>query len=208
MNTETEKKAYALGIIGREMGVDFDNDLTADQYKQINEISEDALSDEPKTEIGKSIKKLIAEEQANSESEYNKGFNFHKDLNENKINPSAVFVFQVLAKYADRLVAKDPNANGEMLSELIIKMNELELPTGYTTNVFNMVAAEVAKFNQALAGQVEHREDEIKALSDGVKHPKYGTLSPHLASFKQLDGAIEKLRNTFNFTEEDYRPKQ
>lgn len=202
--TETEKKAYALGIIGREMNLDFD-ELSQEQYAQLNQIAEDAIADEPQTEVGKSMKKLIEEEQANTDGEYNKNFNFHKDLNENKINPAAVFVFELLGKNGKRLIDKDSTVSGEMLSELIQKFNELELPVGYTESPFTMVAAEVAKLNAALKGQIEHRDDEIKALSVGVRHPKYDTLSPHLASIKQLDETIAKLRETFGFTEQDYR---
>lgn len=204
--TDTEKKAYALGIIAREFNVDFDN-VSQEQLTQMNSVAEDAILDEPTSEVGKDMKKLIDEERANSESEYNKGFTFHKDLNENRINPATVFIFELLAKHASKLTNNDKDVDGEILSELIVKFNELGLPVGYTTNPFKMVMAQVSKLNAAVEGQVSHREDEIKALSIGVKHPKYGTLSPHLASFTQLDEAIKKLRDTFNFTEEDYRSK-
>lgn len=202
----SEKKAYALGIIGRELNVDFDNkDISADEWNQINEILEDVLLDEPKTEIGKNIKKAIEEEKENKESEYNKAFNFSKDLNENKIRPATIFIFQLLAKYAERLVDKDEDAKFDMLAELVEKLNELQFPVGYIDSPFNVLLADAKKLNTALQGQMKHREDEIKALSIGIRHPKYETLSPHLASFAQMDTAIKTLRETFNFTEEDYR---
>ncbi len=202
-----EKKAYALGIIGREMGVDFDQNMSAEQSAQINAIADDAILDEPQSEIGKKIKNVMAEERANSESEYNKGFNFHKDLNNNKINPSAIFVCELLAKYIERLIHKDETAEGEMLSELVNKLNELECPVDYFSAPFNMITPHLAKLNAAIKGQVEHRQDEIQAYSIGVKHPKFGTLSPHLATLKQMDESIKTLREKFNFTEEDYRGK-
>lgn len=206
--TETEKKAYALGIVAREFNVDFDAELPQEQLIQINNIADDAILDEPKTDIGKDMKKLIDTEQANSESEYNKGFNFHKDLNGNKINPAAVFIFQVLAKYADRLIDKDPTADAEMLSDLVTKFNDLGLPSGYTSNPFQMVAGQVSRLNAVIKGQVDYRKDEIEALSVGIKHPRYGTLSPHLASLRDMDAAIKRLRETFNYTEEDYRKSE
>ncbi len=206
--TETEKKAYALGIVGRELGIDFDGEISSEQWVQIGNITDDALLDEPKTETGKQIKALIEKEKADSESEYNKGFNFHTDLNKNKINPSTVFVFQILAKYAEDIISKKPNVDADILGEVVSKFNDLGMPTGYFKSVFNVVATEVSKLNASMDGQMSHREDEIKAYSIGIKHPKYGTLAPHLATLREMDESIKKLREKFNFKEEDYRKSE
>ncbi len=207
MTTSIEDKAYALGIIGRELQIDFDDKLSDDQLRQIDEIAEDALLEEPKTEVGKKFKIVIEEEKKNAESEYNSSFNFNKDLNQNKISPATVFLFETLAKYAQRIVDKDPAVEGEILSELIVKMNELEYPVDYIKTPFNIVLGNVQNIQTRLDGQRTDREEEIKAYAIGVKHPKYDTLSPHIASFKQLDETIIKLRETTGFTEEDYRGK-
>ncbi len=204
---DNEKRAYALGIIGREIGIDFDT-VSQDQLVQINAIAEDALLDEPKTEVGKNMKKFIDEEQKNTDGEYNKGFNFHKDLNNNKINPFTAFVFETLGKYGTRLAEKDETAETEMVNDLVTKMNELEYPIGYINNPFTLIQAQVVRLSNILKGQVDSREDEIKAYSIGIKHPKYGTLSPHLASLKQMDTAIANLKEKFGFTEDDYREKK
>lgn len=201
---KTEQKAYALGIIGGELGIDFDN-LPPDQLSQISDIADDAILDEPKTEIGKQMKKKIEEEKANSDGEYNKSFNFHKDLNKNKIDPIIIFILEKLFKYAPKLVEKDEQANSDLLGDVVSKMNELKYPVGYISNPFKLISSFLIRLEGELKGQLNHREDEIKALSIGVRHPKYDTLSPHLASFKDMDNAIKTLRKTFNFTEEDYR---
>lgn len=205
MSTSIEKKAYALGIIGRELQIDFNDNLSPDQMRQLDEIAEDAILDEPKTETGIKFKKAIEEEKQKSESEYNTSFNFNKDLNNNKIVPATVFLFEVLAKYAQRIVDKDENVEGEILSEIIVKMNELEYPTGYLKSPFNTVLGWVQNLSNRLEGQLTDREEEIKAYSVGVTHPKHKTLSPHIASFKQFDDAILKLRESSGFTEKDYR---
>lgn len=205
---EAEKKAYALGIIGPHFGVNFnDDDIDPQQMAQLSEIASDAILDEPKTEVGKSMKEIIEKEKADKEGEYNKGFNFHKDLNMNKITPATVFLLQLLAKYAERIVANDEKVEGEMLCELIVKFNELDYPTGYVLRPFNIIVPQIQKLGAVLKGQVDHREDEIKAMAVGIKHPKYNNLTPHIASFKQLDESIKKLQETFGFTEEDYRGK-
>ncbi len=201
---ETEKKAFALGLVARELNLDFD-ELNPQDFAKIESIVTDSLLDEPTSDLGKKMKEIIAKELENKEGEYSKGFNFHKDLYSNKINPLTIFILETLAKYGERLVNTDESVDAEILSEVVSKMNELEYPVGYMLNPFNMVNSYVSRLNAALKGQQEHREDEIKALSIGVKHPKYGTLSPHLASLKDMDSAVKKLRETFNFTEEDYR---
>lgn len=202
---ETENKAYALGIISRELGVDFESDLSPEELTQVNGIAEDAVSEDPKTDLGKKMKDIIQKEKSATDGDYNKGFNFHKELNNNKINPAAIFLFELFGKYAKRLVEKDEKAEGEMLSEFIAKLNELDFPTGYIKSPFNMISTHITKLNNAVQGQSNHREDEIEALAIGFRHPLYGTLSPHLASFKNMDDAIENLRTTFKFTEKDYR---
>lgn len=203
---QTQKKAYALGILARELRVDFDEASPSD-LNTLNMLSEDVILDEPTTEEGKRYKLIIDAEKADTESEYNKGFNFHTDLNTNKILPATIFVFQLFGKYAEKLASKEDveATRAEMLGELVSKMNELEYPVGYFDDPFNILLPEVSKLMSALKGQVEHRDNELKAMSIGVKHPKYGTLSPHLATLKQLGDAAAKLRETFNYTEEDYR---
>lgn len=206
---QTQKKAYALGIIGRELNIDFDSDISQETANDLSALADDALLDEPKSEVGKKMKGIIEAEKVDAESEYNKGFNFHTDLNKNKIMPATVFVFQIFGKYAEKLASKEDieGTRTEMLNELVSKLNELEYPVGYFDDPFNHLLPEVSKLLTALKGQVEHREEELKAMSVGVKHPKYGTLSPHLGSLKQYDDAIKNLRETFGFTEEDYRSK-
>lgn len=206
MQNETEKKAYALGIIGRENHVNFDSDIDPDKLSYLNSLAEDAILDEPKTEDGKKMKILIEQEMAVSDGEYNKTFNFHKDLNNNKIAPGSVFVLELLAKYAQQLNDADEKLYDKLLSEIIIKFNELELPVGYSEKPFVMAMGHVKKLFTLLEGQVGIRELELRSLATGVHHPKFG-LSPHLASFKKLDEAIIKLREITGFTGEDFRGK-
>lgn len=204
---KTEKKAYAMGLLARDFDIDFEN-LSGQESEQLNMIAEDAISDEPKTEAGKNLKKLVEEEQAKTDGEYNKGFNFHKDLHQNKIKPTAILIFKILADYAEKLVNKDEEEIvllDQMLGDLIPKMNDMGFPVGSLGTPFNIVATWVSKLNKKLAGQLEHREEEIKALGVGVKSPQFGTLTPHSATLREMDEAIKKLRETFNFTEEDFR---
>ncbi len=205
MNETIEKKAYALGIIGRELMIDFDDNLTTDQMRQIEEIAEDALLDEPKTETGKKFKIVIEEEKKNADSEYNQGFNFSKDLNNNKITPLSVFILQTFGKYAERIAAKDKEVDQEMLSEIIVKMNELGFPTDYIKTPFNVILGKTQLINDLLGGQLMARKEELMAYTVGVRHPKYKNLTPHIATFKQLDDAIGNAKEKFGFTEEDYR---
>ncbi len=214
INTSIDDKAYALGIIGREFQIDFNEKLSPDQLRQLDEIAEDVILPEPKTEIGIKLKAMIEEEKSKPTSDYNTGFDFSKDLNNNKIVPMTIFLLETLAKYAQRLVDKDKNVEGEILSELIIKMNELEYPIGtapgslpYFKSPFNTAFGYLQKQLERIEGQVTDREEEIKAYGIGARHPKFNTLSPHIASFKQMDEAIVKLRETFGFTEEDFRGK-
>lgn len=202
---KNEQRAYAIGIIARELNIDMDSE-SPEVFVELNSVLEDVLLDEPKTEANKKLKKKIEEEMENKESEYNSSFNFHKDLNQNKINPATVFILETLGKNAEKIVnGEDKDIENEIIGEIIKKLNEINFPIGYVNNPFNTILALVGKLNSTMKGQVEHREEEIKALSVGVRHPKYKTLSPHLASIGVLDDTIKKLREKFNFTEEDYR---
>lgn len=206
MQTTTEQKAYILGIITRELNVNFD-DVSQEELVGINKVLEDVLLDEPETDLGKKIKEIVKKEQEDTEGDYNKSFNFHKDLNENKIIPTTKFILEVLSTYSQRIIDNDETVEQDILAEIVKKMNELNYPNGYIQSPFNTILATINKISSALKGQVEHREDEIKSLSIGIRHPKYNTLSHHLSSFKDMDNAIKRLRETFNFTEEDYRSK-
>lgn len=207
MTTSIDNKAYLLGIICGELGIDPNDfgDLSKDQMMQLDEIAEDALLDEPKTDLGKKMKARAEEERGKEDSDYNKSFNFNKDLNNNKISPLTVFVMEIIGKYAQRIVDKDQNVESEMLSEIIIKMNELEYPISYLNSPFNIIVPSINKLLNRLQGQVDHRKDEILAYSIGVRHPKFNTLDTGMPTIKNLDEAIKKLRESTGYTEADYR---
>lgn len=201
---EVTKKAYATGIIARELNLDFDS-MSNDDKLAVYALVEDAILDEPVSEKGKEMKALIDKEMADVESDYNQGFNFHKDLNQNKIAPASIFVLELMGKYAERLVNDDPKALPEMMDELVAKVNDLGLPVGYLDDIFNPLSIQGAKLKDRLVGQRDYREQEMRAIAIGIKHPKHGTLSPHLASLRDMDKSIVKLRETFGFKPEDFQ---
>lgn len=192
-----------MGIIGRELGVDFEN-LTPQDSQALDMLALDAVSDEPVSEKGKEFKAIIEKESADDESEYNKGFKFHTDLNENKIRPATIFLLQLLGQYAEKVVGGTENAEADMLGDFVTKLNDLEFPVDYTDNPFNTIIGLIGKLKREYEGERKHRETEILSLGVGLRHPKYNTLAPHLASLRQLDGAIANLREKFGFTKEDF----
>src|ERR1700741_1373214 len=106
---ETEKRAYALGLIAKELEIDFESEIDPKEMDKINAVLEDSIADEPKTEIGKKMKDIIAHELETKDGEYNKQFDFHKDLNDNKVVPATIFVLELLGKYAKKIGLLDPN---------------------------------------------------------------------------------------------------
>ncbi len=203
----SKRKAYAMGIIARELHIDFDQQLSADEAQTLSALGEDVLLDEPKSEKGKELKIIVDEEKALADSEYNKAFNFSADLNENKIRPATIFLFQLFAKYAEKIVNDDKGVLQEMMDELVAKLNDLEYPVSYFSSPFSTVQSQIKPLLDLLEGQKTIRDEELLSYAVGVKHPKYHTLTPAIASLRMMDVAIAKMKETTGFTEEDFRGK-
>lgn len=191
----------SLNLLGEE--------LSEEQQAAIHSLVQDALLDNPTSEEGKKLRFNVIKEKVNDESSIVKSLSFGKDLHENKVVPVSILLAQLVAENIEKYHTGTGDENDalidKLVSDIVVKMNELDFPVDYIDNCFKAFGTMGARIKDGLNGQATHHKDEILALAVGVKHPIYKTLDSRIVAFKDLDNAVTKLRESTGFTEEDYR---
>lgn len=185
------------------------SELNEEQGSTIHALIQDAMLESPTSKEGQKLRFDAIREKVNGDSDFSKSFNFGKDLYNNKTIPTAIFFAKQVADSIEKYLTGTPEENDAIVetitSEMIIKLNELNYPTDYIQQCFTAYATIASRVRDNLEGQITHRKDEIVALAVGVRHPTYNTLDSRIVSFKDLDNAVVKLRESTGFKEEDYR---
>lgn len=196
--TEAVKIAQEEGVTGEEQ-----------ISVRANEIKEDALLDEPKTEAGKRAKEASAVKSPYVQPKFD-----YDLLRDQTSNVAVRKLFETITKYKNLVIPmKQVDSDGKKAIEddyqactleMFKILNESGVGIGEYKYVFRAMGAVINSLEGIMMKQVDGHRTEINSRMLGAKNPGTDKFDQRHATYKHLTDLLEKVRKETGDKREDY----
>lgn len=195
--------------------------ITEDEaiIERANEIFQDAILEEPLTEIGQSVRKYAIERLADNAdgtpSPYSTKPTFDYEVyRDQRVAPTVAAILGIFAAQGEKIFTgakSTPEADAvteksyeESSMQIFSVLNENKIGTAEFTYIFECLKAIITTMDTYIMQQVVGHRGEMMSRLFGAKNPGTGKFDAKYATYSDLLAALEKARQVTGNKPEDY----